>query len=335
MADASANGGELLRIEGLKTYFHTDDGTAKAVDGVDYAIKAGETLGVVGESGSGKSVTALSILQLLPMPPGRFEGGRILFRGEDLLHASEERLRQIRGNEIAMIFQEPMTALNPVFTVGNQIGETVKLHQGLDDAAARERSIEMLRRVGIPSPEKRVDEYPHQLSGGMRQRVMIAMAMACDPALLIADEPTTALDVTIQAQILDLIKELQEAEGMSVLLITHDLGVVAETAHHVAVMYAGRVVEYATAEEVFAKPRHPYTIGLMRSLPDLAVAGERLTTIPGIVPSATHFPTGCRFRTRCPLATDRCTQEVPRLEVVDPGADHTAACHHLDRAQEL
>ncbi len=335
MADSNHDGKDLLRIEGLKTYFHTDDGTAKAVDGVNYAIKPGETLGVVGESGSGKSVTALSILQLLPMPPGKFEGGRILFRGEDLLSAGEERLREIRGNEIAMIFQEPMTALNPVFTVGNQIAETVRLHQGLDADAARERSIEMLRRVGIPAPEKRVDEYPHQLSGGMRQRVMIAMAMACDPSLLIADEPTTALDVTIQAQILDLIKELQEDAGMSVLLITHDLGVVAETAHHVAVMYAGRVVEYASADDIFDRPRHPYTIGLMRSLPDLAVAGERLTTIPGIVPSATNFPSGCRFRTRCPLATDRCTSEVPALEPVEAGSAHTAACHHLDEAQEL
>jgi oligopeptide/dipeptide ABC transporter ATP-binding protein len=335
MAASNHDGKDLLRIEGLKTYFHTDDGTAKAVDGVNYAIKPGETLGVVGESGSGKSVTALSILQLLPMPPGKFEGGRILFRGEDLLSAGEERLREIRGNEIAMIFQEPMTALNPVFTVGNQIAETVRLHQGLDADAARERSIEMLRRVGIPAPEKRVDEYPHQLSGGMRQRVMIAMAMACDPSLLIADEPTTALDVTIQAQILDLIKELQEEAGMSVLLITHDLGVVAETAHHVAVMYAGRVVEYASADDIFDRPRHPYTIGLMRSLPDLAVAGERLTTIPGIVPSATNFPSGCRFRTRCPLATDRCTSEVPALEPVEAGSAHTSACHHLDEAQEL
>jgi len=335
MADAKHDEKELLRIEELKTYFHTDDGTAKAVDGVSYVIRPGETLGVVGESGSGKSVTALSILQLLPMPPGKFEGGRILFRGEDLLSAGEPRLREIRGNEIAMIFQEPMTALNPVFTVGNQIAETVRLHQGLDPEAARERSIEMLRRVGIPAPEKRVDEYPHQLSGGMRQRVMIAMAMACDPALLIADEPTTALDVTIQAQILDLIKELQEEAGMSVLLITHDLGVVAETAHHVAVMYAGRVVEYASADEIFDRPRHPYTIGLMRSLPDLAVAGERLTTIPGIVPSATNFPTGCRFRTRCPLATDRCASEVPPLTAVEACSEHTAACHHLEQAQEL
>ena len=330
---------DILSIEGLQTYFHTDEGIARAVDGVTYSIKPGETLGVVGESGSGKSVTALSILQLLPMPPGKFEGGRILFRGENLLEASEDRMREIRGNDIAMIFQEPMTALNPVFTVGNQIGETVMLHQGLDADAARARSIEMLTRVGIPAPEKRVDEYPHQLSGGMRQRVMIAMAMACDPALLIADEPTTALDVTIQAQILDLIKELQDEDGMSVLLITHDLGVVAETAHHVAVMYAGRVVEYASAEELFERPRHPYTIGLLRSLPDLATSGERLVTIPGIVPSATRFPSGCRFRTRCSLASEICTEEAPPLDPLkNPDgslSEHTVACHHLDLAEGL
>ena len=329
----SDQGEWLLEIEGLKTYFHTDEGVAKAVDGVSYAIRPGETLGVVGESGSGKSVTALSILQLLPMPPGRFEGGSIRFRGEELIGAEEERLREIRGNDIAMIFQEPMTALNPVFTVGNQIGETVKLHQGLDDEAARARSIEMLTKVGIPAPEKRVDEYPHQLSGGMRQRVMIAMAMACDPALLIADEPTTALDVTIQAQILDLIKELQEEAGMSVLLITHDLGVVAETAHHVAVMYGGRVVEFGRAKEIFEAPRHPYTVGLLQSLPDLAVPGERLVTIPGIVPSATRFPSGCRFRTRCPLATDACAADVPALVPAEEGAEHTVACHHVDQVR--
>ncbi|QDV08258.1 Oligopeptide transport ATP-binding protein OppD [Planctomycetes bacterium Poly30] len=332
-------GEPILAIEGLKTYFHTDEGIARAVDGVTYSIQPGETLGVVGESGSGKSVTALSILQLLPMPPGKFEGGRILFRGENLLEVSEKRMREIRGNDIAMIFQEPMTALNPVFTVGNQIGETVMLHQGLSKEAARERSIDMLRRVGIPSPEARVDEYPHQLSGGMRQRVMIAMAMACGPALLIADEPTTALDVTIQAQILDLIKELQDEEGMSVLLITHDLGVVAETAHHVAVMYAGRVVEYASAEELFERPRHPYTIGLLRSLPDLATSGERLVTIPGIVPSATRFPSGCRFRTRCSLASEICAAEVPPLERVQgpdgQATEHTVACHHLEAAEAL
>jgi peptide/nickel transport system ATP-binding protein len=260
----------------------------------------------------------------------------VLFRGEDLLQVDEARMREIRGNEIAMIFQEPMTALNPVFTVGNQIMETVMLHQGLDKQAARAHAIDMLEKVGIPAPEQRVDEYPHQLSGGMRQRVMIAMAMACDPSLLIADEPTTALDVTIQAQILDLIRELQDQEGMSVLLITHDLAVVAETAHHVAVMYAGKVVEYAAVEDLFGKPRHPYTIGLLRSLPDLAGKGERLTTIPGMVPSATHFPSGCRFRTRCSLATERCAKEEPLLTPVEgSGAGHALACHHTEEALEL
>ena len=325
----------LLEIEGLRTWFHTDEGVAKAVDGVSFSVRKGETLGVVGESGCGKSVTALSVMQLVPMPPGKFEGGRILFRGEDLLTKSGEEMRAVRGNEIAMIFQEPMSSLNPVFTAGNQIMETVMLHQGLDKEDARLHAIEMLRKVGIPSPEQRVDEYPHQLSGGMRQRVMIAIAMACDPALLIADEPSTALDVTIQAQILDLMRELQDSEGMSMLLITHDLAVVAETAHHVAVMYAGKVVEYASVEELFARPRHPYTIGLFRSLPDLAEAGERLETIPGIVPSAFHFPSGCRFRTRCPIATDRCASEEPQLSSLEGGEEHTVACHHLEEAAGL
>ncbi len=326
----------LLEVQELRTWFYSEEGVAKAVDGVSCDLLEGETLGVVGESGSGKSVTALSIMQLVPRPPGRFEGGRILFQGENLLEASEECMRQVRGNDIAMIFQEPMTALNPVYTVGNQIAEAVMLHQGLDRAAAREHALEMLVKVGIPVPEKRIDEYPHQLSGGMRQRVMIAMAMSCGPSLLIADEPSTALDVTIQAQILDLIRELQEEEGMSVLLITHDLGVVAEISHHVAVMYAGKVVEYASAEDLFGSPRHPYSIGLFRSLPDLAQPGERLTTIPGIVPSATHFPSGCRFRTRCPLATERCSREEPPLEaLVGQGAGHTAACHHLEEAARL
>ena len=325
----------LLTIEGLKTWFHTEEGVAKAVDGVTYTVRKGETLGVVGESGCGKSVTALSVMQLVPMPPGKFEGGRVLFRGEDLLEKSLEEMQEIRGNDIAMIFQEPMSALNPVYTVGDQIMETVMLHQGLDKAAAREHAIEMLKKVGIPSPEQRVDEYPHQLSGGMRQRVMIAIAMACDPALLIADEPTTALDVTIQAQILNLMRELQEEEGMSMLLITHDLGVVAETAHHVAVMYAGKVVEYSEVNELFARPQHPYTIGLFRSLPDLAVEGERLNTIPGIVPSAFNFPSGCRFRTRCPIATDRCAEEEPLLVPLKDGGEHTVACHHLEEALEL
>jgi oligopeptide/dipeptide ABC transporter ATP-binding protein len=325
----------LLQLDSLCTFFHSEEGVARAVDGVSYTLLEGETLGVVGESGCGKSVTALSIMRLVPMPPGRHEGGRILFRGEDLTQKTDEEILAIRGNEIAMIFQEPMTALNPVYTVGNQIMETVMLHQGLDKEAARAHAVDMLEKVGIPSPARRVNEYPHQLSGGMRQRVMIAMAMACDPALLIADEPTTALDVTIQAQILDLIRDLQEQEGMSVLLITHDLAVVAETAHHVAVMYAGKVVEYASVEDLFGRPRHPYSIGLFRSLPDLTGPGERLVTIPGIVPTATHFPSGCRFRTRCTLASERCASEEPTLQALTEGGGHTVACHHLEEASRL
>ncbi len=335
--DGTSQGDVLLELRGLRTWFETKEGIAKAVDGVHYSIRRGETLGVVGESGSGKSVTALSIMRLIPMPPGRIEAGQILFDGEDLTQATDDRMRDLRGNDISMIFQEPMTALNPVYRVGEQIAEAVRLHQGKDKRAARERAIEMLTLVGIPAPEKRVDEYPHQLSGGMRQRVMIAMAMACKPKLLVADEPTTALDVTIQAQILDLIGELQKAEGMSVLLITHDLGVVAETADHVAVMYAGKVVEYASVEDLFANPRHPYTIGLFRSLPDLAEPGERLKTIPGIVPSAYAFPSGCRFRTRCSLADAHCAKEEPLLEnIATEGAEaHTVACHRLEEAAKL
>ena len=325
----------LLELRELRTWFRTDEGTAKAVDGVSYAIHDGETLGVVGESGSGKSVTALSVMRLVPSPPGWVEGGEILFRGESLLSVPDEEFRRIRGNEIAMIFQEPMTALNPVYTVGDQIMEAVMLHRGIGAEEARTHAIDRLRKVGIPSPETRVDNYPHEMSGGMRQRVMIAMAMSCDPSLLIADEPTTALDVTIQAQILDLIRELQQEMGMSVLLITHDLGVVAETAHKVAVMYAGKVVEYASVETLFERPRHPYTIGLFRSLPDLAGPGERLVTIPGIVPSANAFPSGCRFRTRCPIATERCAQEVPPLAPLEEGGEHTVACHHLEEAEAL
>jgi len=323
----------LLEVEDLRTYFRGDEGVAQAVDGVSFSILAGETLGVVGESGCGKSVTALSIMRLIESPPGFVAGGQVRFEGKDLLALPPDEFRHVRGNQIAMIFQEPMTALNPVFTVGEQIAEAVRLHQGLDREGARRRAIEMLELVKIPSPESRVDDYPHQLSGGMRQRVMIAMAMSCDPALLIADEPTTALDVTVQAQILELIRELQVRSGTSVLLITHDLGVVAETADHVAVMYAGKVVEYATAEDLFGRPRHPYTIGLFRSLPDLAEPGERLHTIPGTVPSAFHFPSGCRYRTRCPIATERCASEEPQLAPVTDG--HTVACHHLEEASEL
>ncbi|MHC4375077.1 MAG: ABC transporter ATP-binding protein [Planctomycetota bacterium] len=332
---AHAGGPPILELRDLQTHFFSEEGTARAVDGVNYAIQPGETLGVVGESGCGKSVTSLSIMQLVPSPPGKIVGGEILFRGQNLLDLKASEMRRIRGNEISMIFQEPMTALNPVYTVGNQIMETVMLHQGLSKDQARRHAIEMLDKVGIPSPESRVDNYPHELSGGMRQRVMIAMAMACNPTLLIADEPTTALDVTIQAQILDLIRDLQEERGMSVLLITHDLGVVAETAHHVAVMYAGKVVEYADVTELFERPRHPYTIGLFRSLPDLAPPGERLATIDGIVPAATRFPSGCRFRTRCPLASDKCASEVPPLAPLPDQPGHTVACHHLEEAQSL
>jgi peptide/nickel transport system ATP-binding protein/oligopeptide transport system ATP-binding protein len=305
------------------------------VDGVDLRLEKGRTLGIVGESGCGKSVTALSVMRLIQSPPGRIVGGALKFRGTELLRLTDAQMRSIRGNDIAMIFQEPMMALNPVYTVGNQIIEAVMLHQDLDKHAARERAIEMLELVGIPSPRQRIDNYPHEMSGGMKQRIMIAMAMSCDPKLLIADEPTTALDVTIQAQILELIKGLQQTVGMSVLLITHDLGVVAETAHHVAVMYAGKIVEYATVEALFARPRHPYSIGLFRSLPDLAAPGERLATIPGIVPAATHFPSGCRFRTRCTIATELCARQEPPLVALAPGSAHTVACHHLEEALKL
>jgi peptide/nickel transport system ATP-binding protein len=327
-----AAAGPLLRIENLRTAFDTDDGRVVAVDDVSLEIHPGKTLGVVGESGCGKSVTALSVMRLIPDPPGRVLSGRVLFHGEDLLALPESRMREIRGNRIAMIFQEPMTSLNPVYTVGEQVAEAIRLHQGASRKEARARSVEMFRQVGIPSPESRVDSYPHQLSGGMRQRVMIAMALACDPELLIADEPTTALDVTIQAQILDLLQKLQEERRMAVLLITHDLGVVAETCDDVAVMYAGKVVEQAEAKALFARPLHPYTAGLLRSVPTYRQAGAgaaaggraRLHAIRGVVPSLLDLPRGCRFRDRCDRAVERCGLEEPALEV-KPGA-HAAAC---------
>jgi oligopeptide/dipeptide ABC transporter ATP-binding protein len=306
-------GGPLLALRGLRVSFATEAGRVPAVRGVDLSVAEGETLALVGESGCGKSVTALSILRLLPTPPGAYDDGVIEFAGEDLLQASEDRIRAVRGNEIAMIFQEPMTSLNPVFRVGEQVAEAIELHQGVTGDALRERSIEALRRVGVPAPEQRVEAYPHQLSGGLRQRVMIAMALACSPRLLIADEPTTALDVTIQAQILELMAKLQREMGMAVLLITHDLGVVAETAHRVAVMYAGEIVEEAPVEALFDRPRHPYTAGLLRSRPRLDVAGGRLRPIEGNVPDALHVPAGCAFHPRCPLATERCRQEDPPL----------------------
>ena len=326
------DGEYLLEIQDLRTHFHTDDGVAKAVDGVNYAIKPGETLGVVGESGCGKSVTAMSVMRLIPMPPGEIVSGRILFQGRDLLELSEAEMRKIRGNEISVIFQEPMTSLNPVFKVGQQIGEALQLHQKLSKEQARERTIELLQKVGIPDPGKRVDEYPHQMSGGMKQRVMIAMALACGPALLIADEPTTALDVTIQAQILDLLKELQETEGMAILMITHDLGVIAESADHVAVMYAGKVVEYAPVVELFENPKHPYTVGLFRSLPRVGEEKEMLEVIRGNVPNPLEFPKGCKFWPRCPHANDRCKSDEPVLEQI--GTEHTVACWRVDEIEE-
>ena len=316
----------LLDVRGLRTQFFTDRGVVRAVDDVSFAIRPGQTLAVVGESGCGKSVTSLSIMRLVPQPPGRIVAGEIRFDGTDLLKLSERRMRKIRGNQISMIFQEPMTSLNPVFRVREQIGEVLRLHQGLDKAAAREKSIDLLRQVGIPSPESRVDDYPHQMSGGMRQRVMIAMALACDPRLIIADEPTTALDVTIQAQILELMDKLRRDTGTAVLLITHDLGVVAETAEHVVVMYAGRVVEEADARELFTNPLHPYTRGLMRSIPGVSETGERerLEAIPGVVPSLLALPTGCKFNDRCRHAFERCFAEEPSL--IDSRSGHTVRC---------
>ncbi len=319
----------ILEIKKLQTYFFTDDGVLPSVDGVTYKIERGETLGVVGESGSGKSVTAMSILQLIPQPPGKIVGGEILFEGNDLTKYGEEKMRKIRGNDISVIFQEPMTSLNPVYTVGNQIVEAITLHQHVAYAEAREMAIDMLRKVGIPAPEKRIDEYPHQMSGGMKQRVMIAMALACKPKLLIADEPTTALDVTIQAQILELLNELQEEMGMSILFITHDLGVVAETCDHVAVMYAGKIVEYGDVVTIFEEPAHPYSVGLFNSLPNVEApkTEDKLYVIPGMVPRPQDFPSGCRFRSRCPFATDKCKEEPP-LEEISPG--HTAACWYKE-----
>jgi peptide/nickel transport system ATP-binding protein len=324
----------LLAIEDLQTHFFTRDGVVRAVDGVSYAVEAGETLAVVGESGCGKSVTALSILRLVPSPPGRVVGGAIRFEGVDLLQIGEGEMRRIRGNEISMIFQEPMTSLNPVLTVSRQITETLILHQGLTARAAAARAIEMLRLVRIPEPERRARQYPHELSGGMRQRVMIAMALACHPKLLIADEPTTALDVTIQAQILDLMRELKSEIGAAIILITHDLGVVAEMAQRVVVMYAGRKVEEAPVGDLFRRPQHPYTLGLLASVPRLgATLGRaeppRLAEIPGTVPSLRDPIVGCAFAPRCAYATERCSRKAPPLEAKT--AAHLAACFESER----
>jgi oligopeptide/dipeptide ABC transporter ATP-binding protein len=321
----------LLSIENLRTFFYTDAGVARAVDGVTFSIGAGETVGLVGESGCGKSVTALSILRLIA-PPGRIEpDSRMLFEGRDLLGLREEEMRRIRGNRIAMIFQEPMTALNPVFTVGDQIAEVARVHEKGTRKAAWARAVEMLELVGIPAPAERAREYPHQLSGGMRQRVVIAMALMMRPALVIADEPTTALDVTIQAQILDLLKDLQRKFGTSILLITHDMGVVAETCSRVLVMYGGEVVEQAPVDRIFAKPHHPYTEGLLGAMPKVGQERERLQTIPGTVPPPTSWPAGCRFHDRCQYAWERNAREHPPLYEVGPG--HLSRCHLADEPE--
>ena len=321
----------LLRVRDLQTHFRTADGIARAVDGISFDVAPGETLGIVGESGCGKSVTSLSIMGLVPSPPGFHPGGEVIFDGRDLLKLPERELRTLRGNDLAMVFQEPMTSLNPIFRVGAQIGESLRQHKGLSRKAARSEAIGLLERVGIPDPAKRVDDYPHQLSGGMKQRVMIAMALACRPRLLIADEPTTALDVTIQAQILDLLNDLQEELGMAIVLITHDLGVVAETAHRVAVMYGGRIIEEADTADLFESPRHPYTLGLFRSLPTLDGERGRLEVIRGMVPGATDFPSGCRFRNRCDFAVESCAESLP--ELVQTGERRAAACFRLDEIE--
>ncbi len=323
----------LLEIKDLVTEFSTEHGVIRALDGVSFSIPQGKTVGVVGESGCGKSVTALSVLRLIPIPPGNIANGSVLYKGADLLKKTEEEMRAIRGNEISMIFQEPMTSLNPVYTVGDQVSEALRLHQGKTKAEALEEAVRLFNLVGIPSPKERVRNYPHEMSGGMRQRVMIAMALACEPTLLIADEPTTALDVTIQAQILELLSKLQKELGMSIMLITHDLGVVAETCDEVVVMYAGRIVEKAASAEIFKQPRHPYTAGLLRSIPGYedssdhpfrdvakqssdnssAAQTTRLLEIPGMVPSLYELPVGCKFADRCPIAKEKCTQEEPKL----------------------
>jgi len=316
----------LLQVKNLRTSFFTPEGEVRAVDDVSFEVDEGKTLGLVGESGCGKSVTSLSIMRLVPSPPGRIVGGQVLFGGRDLLKLDKEQMRRVRGNDISMVFQEPMTSLNPVFTVGDQIMEAIRLHQGSDKREARSRAIEMLRLVKIADPEERIDVYPHQLSGGMRQRVMIAMALSCNPKLLIADEPTTALDVTIQAQILDLMKELQQKLGMALLLITHDLGVVAEQADEVAIMYAGKIVEEAAPDAIFSRPLHPYTLGLLNSVPGIGgVKKKRLEAIPGVVPNPLDLPGGCRFRDRCPKAAGICAEGEP--ELVEKGQGRRVACY--------
>ena len=319
----------LLRLSNLQTHFFTEEGVVRAVDGVDFEIYGGETLGVVGESGCGKSVTALSIMRLIPDPPGKIVGGEIIFEGQNLLEKSDSEMRRIRGNDISMIFQEPMTSLNPVYTVGDQIAEAIELHQKKKKKEALELAVEMLKKVGIPLPEQRVHEYPHQLSGGMRQRVMIAMALSCNPRILLADEPTTALDVTIQAQILELMKELRDDFGTAIMMITHDLGVIAEVCDRVVVMYAGKVVEYAEVKTLFKKPQHPYTWGLMNSIPKLTEQKKRLMTIEGVVPDADKIPEGCSFHPRCQFADDKCRDHEPEIQETE--SEHYVRCWYYDR----
>jgi peptide/nickel transport system ATP-binding protein/oligopeptide transport system ATP-binding protein len=314
----------LLEVKNLSIHFFTEEGVVRAVENVSFEIYPGEVLGLVGESGCGKSVTGLSLLRLIPIPPGRIMSGNILFDGRSLLPLEEKEMEKVRGNDISMIFQEPMTSLNPVFTIGDQIMEAIILHQGFEKAAARKRAIEMLGRVKMPSAEKRIDSYPHQLSGGMRQRAMIAMALSCQPKLLIADEPTTALDVTIQAQVLHLLKEIQGEMGMAVMLITHDLGVVSEIADRVAVMYAGRIFEYGPIEAIFGRMRNPYTRGLMHSIPQLTEKKDRLNAIPGQVPDPMNLPVGCKFHPRCYLMIENCKKEEPPLFQVND--DHFSRC---------
>jgi oligopeptide/dipeptide ABC transporter ATP-binding protein len=316
----------LVSVDNLRTYFHTEAGVAKAVDGVSFSLRHGETLGIVGESGCGKSVTALSMMRLVPSPPGRIESGEIFFEGINVLALSKSEMRKIRGNKISMIFQEPMTSLNPVFRIGRQISEAIRLHQGFSKKEALEQAVEMLQRVGIPSPRRRVFDYPHQMSGGMRQRVMIAMAMSCRPKLMIADEPTTALDVTIQAQILNLMQKLKEETRMSIILITHNMGVVAETVQNVIVMYAGKVVEQAPVKDLFKNACHPYTEGLLRSIPRLDRIQKRgkLRVIPGIVPNLLHLPEGCKFNDRCEKSLPRCLKEDPPL--IEIASGHACRC---------
>ncbi len=324
----------ILEIKDLKTRFYTDEGIVKAVNGVSYGMEEGEILGVVGESGCGKSVHALSIMRLIPDPPGKIDNGELLFYGRDLLDLNDNEMRDIRGAQIAMVFQDPMTSLNPVYTVGNQIMEALKIHMGMDDKQARERAAELLSLVGIPDAKQRVNDYPHQFSGGMRQRAMIAMALSCNPTLLIADEPTTALDVIIQAQIVDLVKRLQENLGMAVMWITHDLGIIAEIAHKVNVMYAGYIVERGGVRDIFKYTRHPYTIGLLGSLPRLDEApGTKLVSIPGLPPDLIALPPGCPFAVRCTYAIDQCKEEMPQLEQVE-GSDHSVACWRWEEIAE-